>query len=238
MLPDKALLLKAVGAAHTTGVWLQVGSNTMDGKMNDNDPTLNFLQHIPLWNKVFVEPMPDAFMQLKRNVARWPNSKALNAAISEGDAPEATTQMFCLAEAMVEGWEKTIPSWLRSLPDGHPDKKLFKTWANQICSLDTAHVRKHFPYQPQATINVTALSFSRFLSKHAIKDVQVLLIDTESYDYKVLKQVPLGSMRPALIIWEHVHIQKEEQLAALEFVRSHCYAAFDLRDGYTVAIAL
>lgn len=210
----------------------------MDTKMNANDPALQFLEHIPLWRKVFVEPMPTAFAQLKNNVAKWPNSQAINVAVSDGNKQEAVTQLFCLEEALHDGWENTIPTWLRSLPDGHPDKQLFKTWANQVCSLNSQHVRNHFPAEPQAVINVTALSFSRLVSKYNLRNVHVLLIDTESYDFKVLRQMALVGFRPLLIVWEHVHISKEEQLAALEFVRSHCYAAFDLNDGNTVAVAL
>lgn len=48
------------------------------------------------------------------------------------------------------------------------------------------------------------------------------MIDTEGFDYSVLKQVPFESMRPAFVFWEHRHLGKYAQLAE-ELMRSHCY---------------
>lgn len=237
-IPDMVDLLKTVTSKHSDATWLQIGSNTLDRKMNINDPTINVINNIPLWNKVFVEPLPVAFQELQANTKDWPNTKLLNVAVSEGVEPEEVTSFYCLAEAMQPGWDKTIPTWLRTLPEGHPDKTVFKPWANQVCSLNPMHVTNHFPNQPQSTVNVSALSFARMLSKFDIRNVHVILIDTESYDYKVLKQVPLSRMKPSIIIWEHVHIAKEEQAAALEYVRSYCYATYDMRDGNTLALLL
>lgn len=64
-----------------------------------------------------------------------------------------------------------------------------------------------------------------------------MLIDTEGFDYAVLKQIPFAKMRPAFILWEHKHLYGSRTKAE-ELLRSHCYAVKVLDMENTVALSL
>jgi hypothetical protein len=51
------------------------------------------------------------------------------------------------------------------------------------------------------------------LEKHSIKDVTLLQVDTEGYDYRVVKSALEAGIRPKLINYEHVHLNQADRLA-------------------------
>ncbi len=194
------------------GTWLQIGANTLDPIKNKNDPLINMLQKVPSWSKYFVEPIPILFEQLKENIKRWPNTLAINAAIGVNPATAHQVEymsMFCLKQA--------VKSKEFLTKDFHDE------WANQICSFSSDHIKKHFPNGETTTFNVTTLSPSLLMHKYKISEVDVLMIDAEGFDFKILQNFPITKMRPKVIIYESFHLQDELTSAEL-FMRSHCYA--------------
>ena len=78
---------------------------------------------------------------------------------------------------------------------------------------------------------VDTMSFSQLLSKHAIKDVVLFVLDFEGYDREVLNQLPFGhsrdssgSFRPAIICFEHHHLSETDTASALDLLRRNGYA--------------
>lgn len=52
-------------------------------------------------------------------------------------------------------------------------------------------------------IEVPCVTFQTLLESHGIKDLDVLQIDTEGFDYEILKMMATSELRPALIHYEH-----------------------------------
>ena len=46
------------------------------------------------------------------------------------------------------------------------------------------------------------------LARRNVGHVDVFIIDTEGYDYHILKQIDLGRLRPKIILYEHAHLAK------------------------------
>lgn len=201
--------------------WLQIGSNTMDN-MNNNDPMKKLLNGIPTWKKVFVEPVPQLYAKLEKSIKRWPNATAINVALSPNSSiAESTAQMWCYGAAFDSSrLGKDLPSW-----------------ANQICSFNASHIGRHFKGQQGVPVDVTALSLAELLKQSAVQDVQVLMIDTEGFDYEVLKQIPFEQMRPAFVLWEHKHLYANRKPAE-QLMRSRCYAVRVLDKENTVGMSL
>jgi hypothetical protein len=63
------------------------------------------------------------------------------------------------------------------------------------------------------------------------------MIDTEGFDYEVLKQIPFGEMRPAFVLWEHKHLYANRKPAE-DLMRSRCYAVRVLDKENTVGMSL
>lgn len=201
-----------------SGIWLTIGANTLDPIQNSNDPMIQILKEIPSWSKYFVEPIPVIYDQLRENVKALPNAIAINVAIGVNPATANLVEylsMYCLKNAV---------------QDRYFQKKGLDFWANQICSFNPLHVNKHYPKGEVVAINVTTLSPSLLLHKYNISSPDVVLIDTEGYDYKVLQNFPLARMRPSVLIYEILHLDQEDRVAAEYYLRSHCYAVFPMPD--------
>lgn len=204
------------------GTWVQIGANTMDNR-NGNDPLKLHLSRIPGWTKFFVEPVPSLFEQLAQSIVQWPNSTAINVALSADETvAESHVDIYCLAESLdANKMETTLPHW-----------------ANQICSFNPNHITKHFPDKKGVAVPVVALSFRELLRRYDIHEIDVLMVDTEGFDYHVLKQVPFEGLRPILIVYEHKHMVMEERRAAESLLRRNCYAVWKLDGENTAALAL
>eukprot|EP01031_Cornospumella_fuschlensis_P040098 gene40098-48864_t len=208
------MLLKVIQSRPGKGVWLQIGANTLDPVDNFNDPVMNLMPRIPQWSKYFVEPIPILYDQLKENIKAWPNSHAINVAIGINRAKARVVEylpIYCLKRAVM-----------------HKDfqqKENLAHWANQICSFDEKHVLGHFPNNATIAFNVTTLSPGLLMRKYNIRTVDVMLLDTEGFDYKVLRNFPFSKVRPSVVVYEYNHL-KEDTAAAEKYMRSYCYAMF------------
>lgn len=93
----------------------------MDSLNTKNDPLLAFVDRVPSWRKVFVEPIPQLYEKLKESVKRWPNASAHQLAISPNTSvAETTAEMFCLEEGFDEQKLGTdLPYWANQVCCGH-----------------------------------------------------------------------------------------------------------------------
>ena len=48
-------------------------------------------------------------------------------------------------------------------------------------------------------------------------------IDTEGYDFEILKLIDLDRRRPAFVLFEHLHLDAATHRASIEHVRRHGY---------------
>lgn len=62
-------------------------------------------------------------------------------------------------------------------------------------------------------------------------DVDILQIDTEGFDYKILRQLDLEKCRPKLIFFEYKHLSPQEKVQALELL-SPLYRISALEQDY------
>lgn len=233
------------------GTWLQLGANTLDDK-DGKDPLKEWLDVLPgAWEKVFVEPIPAMFAMLEKSVGRWPNATAVNVAIAAtADVPEAQAEMFCLKDAFEDGLDAAVESKenkgkisssgrkAATKSNRNEDDESLPYWADQICSFDKSHIAKHFPNKETTIVVVTAWSLPELLRQRGIRSVEVLVIDTEGFDLRVLEQIPFTHIRPRLIVYEHMHLSEADQEAAELLLRRQCYTVWELDGDNHAALAL
>jgi FkbM family methyltransferase len=93
-------------------------------------------------------------------------------------------------------------------------------------TLSTAQANYHFT---NAEIqSVPALTFTSLLQKHAVTQVDLLVIDVEGYDFKLLQTFPFDTIRPHVVRCECMHIwvegnTEEEMVTFLERYNYQCY---------------
>lgn len=101
-------------------------------------------------------------------------------------------------------------------------------WYDQLGSFDRGHIVKELegalePYI--RSMQVESLHLGSLLDRYGVTKIDVLHIDAEGYDWKVLQQLDLNQFKPTFILCEYHHLSLEEQKAALAFLTGD-YAVF------------
>jgi hypothetical protein len=70
---------------------------------------------------------------------------------------------------------------------------------------------------------VPCLTFDALCAKHGLAHVDLVLVDTEGYDYEVLRHIDLAAHRPALLVYEHYHLSEHDQASCQRELREAGY---------------
>jgi FkbM family methyltransferase len=188
--------------------FVQVGAfNGVDG-----DPLHSYVQK-GLLKGCMIEPQTDYFEQLKSNYAAVEGLVFKRAAIG-ATSGEAT---------------------LYRVRPGTPGPP----WLYQIASFRRDVLMKHAPGIPGLedaiiTESVPVTTFDAlFAELNARPDIVV--VDTEGYDYEIIKQLFQTGCRPGLVLYEHKHLNEPDKDACLRLVIGAGYSvAFGVDD--TIAL--
>lgn len=159
-----------------------------------NDPLVGLLRE-NVWQAVLVEPQPRPFAALAALYADRPTVQTFNVAI--GDRGDVRTLFYLDAD------------------DDLPD------WAPQLASFSRAHLANSQKYMPGVSIEdrlrqieVPTWTPSMLIDRAGIERIDLLQIDTEGYDYEVLKLFDLKTRLPAIVGYEHQHLSRADRNAA------------------------
>lgn len=180
-------------------VFLQIGAN--DGDKGD------YLQEYVNgggWRGVLVEPIPYVFAELRRRHGRNPNLQLVNAAIAENDG---TAEIFYLPK---------------------DDDSALPPWYDAIATFRREVIETHTPWIPDiesriSTMAVPTMTFDSLCASCQVDRIDLVQIDTEGYDFEIVKQVDLDRFKPALILYEHYHLRPGEREACEHHLESHGY---------------
>ena len=70
---------------------------------------------------------------------------------------------------------------------------------------------------------IETISPSDLLRKHNIDSIDILAIDTEGFDFEVIKMFDIPTTKPRLIIYENLHLKKEDKTEAINHLRKNNY---------------
>jgi FkbM family methyltransferase len=91
-------------------------------------------------------------------------------------------------------------------------KKLGKLWASGIGSFKKKHLLDHHRKRFQITendieeINVKILVFDDLVKKYYINEIEYLFVDTEGYDYKIIKSIDFNKIKINKVKFEYKHL--------------------------------
>jgi FkbM family methyltransferase len=164
---------------HKTLVFIQIGAN--DGVMND--PIYEFnVKNSSAVSGYVLEPLPEAFSNLVKNYATFPRIRPLNLAIHN------TQEEMLLYQVK--------PEYFSMLPE----------FARGIASFDSEHWKKTLLVPDstylQSTV-VKCITFPKLLQEYHIGEIDLLLIDTEGYDFHILMHIDFERFKPRMIRFEH-----------------------------------
>lgn len=77
-------------------------------------------------------------------------------------------------------------------------------WTKGIASLDPEHYKKSNTDEKDIVEEVVeAITFEKLFKDYSVKNIDLLQIDTEGYDYNLLKLFPFEKFQPQIIHFEH-----------------------------------
>lgn len=188
---------------------LQVGAN--DGV--SHDPIHHYITKYG-WQGLLLEPLPDIFEKLQRNYRSRDGITLRNAALADKDG----AMTFYRIKPGPE-----VPEFCQLLGSFSRDTIL---WHKHIFPAIESHIVEQ---------SVEALSFDSLVEQHGIGKIDVILIDTEGYDYEVLKQIDFRRFRPSLVICEKVHLSDDAKKASVELLGK---AGYDVHTSVMSFIAV
>ena len=164
---------------------------------------------------IVLEPVPRYYKELESNYSNYPNIKTLNKA------------MHIDSSGLMLYAVKLNPEHI------YPD------WVKGIASISKSHLVNHNIYECDIQeILVETMTGDELINQcKLLNNIDLLQIDTEGYDYKILLMLDLKKIYPKVIKFESVNLSKEEVQLSFDLMRSLGYHYF-VEGGDTVAIKI
>jgi len=203
--PDRIeAAVQLFGGSHPDAFFVQIGAN--DGYARD---PLRIAIERRRWRGIMVEPVPYVFKRLHERYGTHPRITLEEAAIADQDG---ILPFYHLREAAPE--EEVWP------------------WYHTLGSFKAEVVLAHERVVPNVEdrlveTEVASLTFASLCAKHGVDEVDVLMIDTEGYDYEILRSVDLTAWRPRLVVYEHYHLSSQDRAAGRHLLESNGYVTFE-----------
>lgn len=179
------------------GVMVKIGAN--DGWAGDSLAQL--LIRYPEMQCIFVEPVLELLERARKIWGQSERFAYVNAVINEsGDDAD-----FYYVDPAAKA--KLPPLGINQ---------------DQVGSLSFDHVAKHLGVEdPQnyiSKISVAGLTINELLNKYVTHEIDVLHIDAEGWDWKILSKLDLAHWRPIFIVFEKLHLTSNETEEVLRFL--------------------
>lgn len=190
--------------------FIQIGSN--DGKTND--PLYKFTKTKKI-SGILIEPVKFLFEKLKETYKNNPNVVFENVAIVK-EVGEAL-KFFRVEDSV------TFPYWANQL--GSFRKEIILKHKESIENIENYIIEE----------DILQITFSMLIEKHKLKKIDLLHIDTEGYDYEIIKSIDFGTIKPFMILFENVHLTPLELTACYDVLKAQNYKLVQLGND-TLAI--
>lgn len=183
--------------------FVQVGSN--DGVQGD--PLHSIIVRNDNWKGIFIEPVSYLFERLKRNYGKSDRFIFEKQAI----APTmGAVEFFYVSEEAKAELGGALPYWY-----------------DQVGSFDKNHILKHLDGILEPYIlseRIVTIPLQNILDKHKVSRVDLIHIDTEGYDYKVLTTIDFSRNKPSVILYEHMHLSDDEVKSAKSLLEKNGFS--------------
>jgi FkbM family methyltransferase len=165
------------------------------------------------WRGLLVEPLRDHFEALVENYRGIPQMRFANVAVTEHSGTETINRVD--PDAIRRG---AAPEWAAGISSFFKDRN----------SIGGAHTSTADYNQLQGHVvqeTVRCVTLGELLAEHRVERIDFLQIDTEGYDFRVLRQLDFARHRPALIHLEHYLLPPDEQRECFALLLGHGYVA-------------
>jgi FkbM family methyltransferase len=199
-------LIKAFADANPGAYFVEIGSN--DGEQHDHLRPYILGRE---WRGIMVEPVPYIFERLARNYAAVDRVILENVAIADRDGERP---FHYLVDASAEERRK-LPDWYDGV--GSFSREALLSHAAQIPDVESRMI----------TARIPVMTFESLCAKHGADRVDLVLIDTEGYDWEILRSIDFARFRPQVVVYEHFHLAPADRRACAEYLAAHGYETME-----------
>lgn len=183
---------------HPDFFFVQIGAN--DGV--SFDPIYNLVTRENV-HGIALEPVVTIYEKLKENYSGYPNIIPVNKAIHKSEKEMVLYRV-------------------------NPDNNQYPDWTIGTASFDKGHHDLSKISNDDITEEkVKCISLDDLISEYKINHIDLLQIDTEGYDYEIIKMIDFNKMAPAIISFEHGFsagiMNKEKLFEIQEILLGHKY---------------
>jgi FkbM family methyltransferase len=202
-LPD---VLDAFADSTPDACFLQIGA----GDADYGDPLRRYVDRLG-WRGVMVEPVPYLFERLRSRYAGSRRITLVNAAITEADGE---IPFYYLAQSEDPG----LPEWYDKLGSLDIENILHPYHVDNIPDLAERVVCRQ----------VCGWTLATLWRAHPLPRLDLLLVDAEGHDDRILGQIDLDRHRPTIVIYERQHLTDVRRATVQERLSAHGYRVLDL----------
>jgi len=180
--------------------FIQIGSN--DGK--SGDPLHKYIIKYG-WQGILVEPVHYLYKKLLKTYSNQNNLIFKNVAIGDN---EGYKEFYRIEE----NDEPNNPGWYDRL--GSFNKDVVLKHKKYIPNFD-----KHFIKE-----KIKCITFDNLIKENNVKKIDLLHIDTEGYDFEIIKLIDFNKIKPSMILYEHKHLSENDKTDCMEYLKNKGYS--------------
>ncbi len=201
---------------------IQIGAN--DGITHD--PIHKFIKR-DSWSGVLLEPQKRVYHEFLEPIYSLDKGiTTLNAALG---TKNGVGKIFKIGFSNAR-WASGLTSFNR--------KVLEKAFTSGHVARQLEKENRELPNDPSTHIveeKITIICPNTLLKTYDIENIDLLQIDTEGFDYEIIKIFDIGQTQPAAIIYENIHLTDEDQSACTRHLKGHQYLVKNF-GGNTLAV--
>jgi FkbM family methyltransferase len=201
---------------------VQIGAN--DGI--NNDPIHKFIKR-DHWQGVLLEPQKYVFEKyLKPLYRKTPGIKVMNAAL---DVADGFKPIYKVAISNSR-WATGLTSFSRKiLEDAVKSGSIERQASKEGCPL---------PENKEEYISeesVECVCTETLMKRAGIEKTDWLQIDTEGFDFEIIKMFNIGLTKPTVIVYENIHLSQADRIECINHLKTNGYVCRDF-DSNTLAM--
>lgn len=205
-------IIKSYAPKNSEFYFIQIGAN--DGI--SGDPIHSFIKEFK-WKGVLVEPQLEVFKKLVSTYKNVANLKLENSAIGNYDGYKDLFKIsFCN-----DRWATGISSFHKF----HLEKHIQNGYVTKMMR-GKEHLLPQSKEDYITIEKVKVLTFQSLLCKYYINQIDLLQVDVEGYDYRLLKTINFAIFRPSIIQYEHLHMTTDQKHEIIQLLKHNGYSTF------------
>jgi len=193
--------------------FVQLGSN--DG--NWDDPIYRFIRR-DNWNGILVEPQKVIFQRLRKNYDKISNLIFENCAVSD----KRETKKLYKISFSESPWASTLSRFSEESL-----KELLETgYAEEYAKQENINIPKDLT-ECISSETVECYTLTEILQRNNFLKFDILVIDIEGYEDKIIYSIDFKMVKPQIILYEHAH----QDTASNEKCRNYL-----IENGYKISV--